>query len=227
MKVLILIMSCREYAENGINQSLRDTWLQSSKQFPNLEYKIVMGDGTPVEETVAFRKSWNSRGSRYLEKPTSVVYQRYTPKDDELILPTLDDYKHLCFKTKAAHQWAFSQGFDFIFQSYADVYIDLYRLMGCGFASFRYRGGENGGGFWLSRESLKNTSQADVTAWNDDGWVRNVLKSCGVDLVVDPLYAATPNQPLSTNEFITSHLTISPDTHIPDKMYNAHHERTA
>ncbi len=208
-----------------INQSLRDTWLSTIKNFPSLDYRIVMGDGTPVEESFEFTQSWESRGSRYIDKPTSVQYRHYIPKDDELILSVPDDYKHLCFKTRAAHRWAVQRNFDFIFQSYADVYIDLDRLVGCGFDTFQYRGGENGGGFWLNKEAFEFVGGSEVTAWNDDGWIRDVLKDKGILLKVDPLYAATPHQPEKINDLITSHLTISPAIHTPSKTYEAHQKR--
>ena len=65
MKTLIAIISCLEYARNGINQSLRDTWITRS----SLEHRFFLGDGTTVEETAEFEATWKARGSRYVDKP--------------------------------------------------------------------------------------------------------------------------------------------------------------
>lgn len=221
MKILISIISCLEYVRNGVNQSLRDTWLKDIARFPDVTYKIFLGDGTPVEDSEIFENSWASRGSRYTDKPTHVGYETYYPEMDEIILPVPDDYKHISFKTRESHRWAVNNGFDFLFQGYADVYVDVDRLLSSGFQNYKYCGGENGGGYWLDKESLKWTSSSPVTAWNDDGWVREVLKGRGIELNIDGRYAAFPNTPQTDNIFITSHLTISPEIHVPEKMYEA------
>lgn len=210
MRVLILIMSCIAYAENGINQSLRETWLPTVKKYPNLEYKIALGDGTPVEESEAFKQSWKDRGCRYTDKPTSAVYNGYQPKDDEILLPTPDDYMHLCFKSRAAHLWAKEQGFDFIFHTYSDVYVDVDNLMSSGFEEQAFCGGENGSGFWLNKKANSIALLYPVTVWNDDGWFRDVLRLHGIELNTDSKYV------------IAQHLTISPEIHSVDRMYKAH-----
>lgn len=225
MKVLILIMSCLAFEKKGVHQALRDTWLQEVKNFPGLEYKIVVGDGTPVQETVAFRKSWDARSCRYENNSTFVEHDPYTPREDELLVQAPDDFQHLCFKTKLAYEWAIQQGFDFIFHCYGDVYVDVPRLMSCGFENCTFWGNENGGGFWVCRKLAQIIPTAEIVSWNDDGWVRDVLGEHGTSLIIDPRYGAYPDQPLSTNDFITSHTNISPEVFNAEKMHIVHRRR--
>jgi hypothetical protein len=215
MKVLIAIVSCVEYARNGVNQSLRDACLGDIRK--PFEYKFFLGDGTPVVESEDFKQSWISRGSRYIDKPDRVAsLEGYQAQQDEVILAIPDDYKHISFKTRAMHAYALRNNFDFIFQSYADVYFDFERLRFEQPETFC--GNENGGGFWLSREVLNFTANAEVTAWNDDGWVREVLRAHDIELKINSRYGAYPNFPSPDNDFITSHLTISPEIHTAEKM---------
>src|SRR5216683_3125719 len=169
MKVLIAIISCLEYSKNGINQSLRDTWLKHMPRSTEWEYRIFLGDGTPVQELPIFEETWSARGSRYIDKTTIVKYEEYLPKNDEIFLHVPDDYKHISFKTKESHRWAVNNGFDFVFQCYGDLYVDTQRLALSSFENKKYCGGENGGGYWLNKDSLNFTSNSAVTAWNDDG----------------------------------------------------------
>jgi|SRR5579871_61528 hypothetical protein len=219
MKPFISIISCLDYARNGINQAVRDTFLSN---ISDVDYKFFLGDGTKVQESEKFKFSWEKRGSRYTDKPTDVEYISYTPQFDEIIVPVPDDYKHISFKTRESHRWALNQGYDFLFQSYSDVLIDVERLLQSGYESMKYCGGENGGGYWLNRDSLEITANSEVTSWNDDGWVRDMLGNHGIDLVVDPRYGAFPTLPKPNNNVITSHLCISPEVYTADKMLTSY-----
>jgi hypothetical protein len=154
-----------------------------------------------------------------------VEHAPYTSQADELVVSAPDDFQHLCFKTKLAYEWAIRQGFDFIFHCYGDVYVDVPRLMSCGFEKYEFLGNENGGGFWVCRKLAQLIPTAEIVSWNDDGWVRDVLGEHGIPLIIDPRYGVYPDQPLSTNDLITSHTNVSPEVHSAEKMHLVHRRR--
>ncbi len=214
MKPLISIISCLEYARNGVNQAQRDTWLKRSP----IEYRFFVGDVTAVETCKEFEASWEIRGCRYTDKSTHIFYTPYEPLSDEVVVPAPDDYKHISYKTRESHRWALRNGFDFVLQVYADLYVDVERFAVSNMLSKMYCGSENGG-FCLNKEALEITSNAQVTAWYDDGWVRDTLRNHGINMEIDGRFGAMPNYPTKNNNLITSHLYISPDVHTPEKMY--------
>ena len=50
MKALLCIVSWVEGCRIDVNQAQRETFLKDVAKFPNLDYRIFIGDGTPTGE---------------------------------------------------------------------------------------------------------------------------------------------------------------------------------
>jgi hypothetical protein len=223
MKCLILISSCFDFEINGNNDALRETWLRDVAKFPGLDCRFVIGTG-----------------------------QGAVPMADYLLLPDVeDDYGHLTYKTRASHEWAVAEGYDFVFQCFADTYAVLDRLMDCGFESHDYHGdfrtegngpgtlnyASGGPGYWLSRKACEmlcgkpilGVWRDDLMPYVEDMWVGNVLGRRREELIYfdDTKRFINKGQsiwPRSNNQIISSHLSCGHpnEKYCKEMMYAAH-----
>ena len=236
MRALLIISS---YVGKNISKvqaerdAVRNTFLKSIKKFPELDYKFFVGDGTPTgEDETAL---WDTISAPYTDpeyKNKAIAYKTnevlsYSPREDEIVLHTPDDYIHVSHKLREEHRWAVAHGYDFSFQSSADIYIDLERLMNSGFEVHDYVGRSIYGGiypnceqyagghvgYWLSRRASECIAKAPANFWCDDIWTGQQMFLNKIPLVSDERYggrawftSALTGDPLPNNDTISTHL---------------------
>jgi hypothetical protein len=236
MRKLLAITSCVRDAQNGNNQAIRDTYLRDAAQYPDLEYRFFIGDGTPTGEDESTLRAGvhgaadHNRGIDYNEKcKESEQYAKptpYEPKADEVMLPVPDDYFHLVYKVRAMHRWAQEHNFDYIFKADTDTYIDVARLLESGFQVHDFIGGPagpgfvaGGGGYWLSRAASRIVAQEPISNWAEDCWVSQKLKAKGIVPYTDVRYSDSPVT--LHNNLISTHLGFRLG-YGPSMMHSAH-----
>ena len=224
MKVLITILSWVEGCRKGVHKAQRDTFLQDIAKFPNLDYKIFVGDGTPTgEDEYDINKSFEAAHPLTKGK-NATECQRfpfdYAPRSDEVVLHVPDDLVHVSYKAKAAWQWALDNGYEYVFNCFCDTYIDIEKLRYSGFEEHDFTGmtydtnrcPQGGAGYWLSKICLQKLTTAHVDFWADDGWAGWTLQKSGIYLHHDPRYGqyADGSVPSAQNDIITTHLGPHP-----------------
>ena len=232
VKVLIAITSWVTGATNGENQAMRDTSLNDVVKYPGLDYRFFMGNGqTTGEDESALNSSYQqviqAHGMKYENRaPKPCVYNL---KSDEVFLPTPDDFRHNCYKTKYNRRWAEDRDYDFVFQCTSDTYINIDRLMHSGFENHDYVGFSEGGyyarggnGYWTSRKAYRLILDKAVTLWAEDWWIGTTITSSGMRLQHDARYAEYPEYPREDNNCISSHMHNGSTLYEPKTMYEAH-----
>ena len=232
-RILITITSCVKDALNGVNQAMRDTFLKDIPKFPWLQYRFFIGDGTPTgEDETALLNSFYAEDAVVYRDKYPVVSPKpfaYIPKEDEVILHVPDDYLHGTYKTRESHRWGLERNYDYIFQCFTDTYINLHRLTKSGFERYDYSGGgtiwyaSGGAGYWLSKKAAKHLLNEPITDWAEDRWTGSIMKKNGIVLHNDLRYDNYPRSPQVDNNYITSHLAITPKVYAPKMMYEVHH----
>ena len=248
MRILVAISTCAKYELDGKNQAFRDTCLKDAAQFPELTYKFFIGDGTPITEDStslqhSFDQNWQAWVMRFPSSP-SVWEKKDVPpapaprgfiaKEDVVLLPIPDDYKHMSYKTRESLRWSAAQNFAFVFRCCVDTYIDFQRLMSSGFERADYTAGGilqphnygiGGPGYWLSRRAVQHIIDSPVTDWAEDRWVGGILNRHGISVSVDRRYVSFPHHPLRNNDLITSHIALMPVPYDIRIMYRFYEER--
>jgi hypothetical protein len=239
MKTLIAICSWVTGAINGENQAQRDTFLRDVPKYPGLTYKFFLGDGTPTgEDETKLNASLRECHHSSLHKPAKVI--SYIPESDVVMLSVPDDYKHLTFKSRAAHRWALEHEFDYIFLCYPDTYICIDRLMNSGFTEHDCIGKivtvnvphlyptpkvtyvRGGAGRWLSKRAAEYLVNEPVVDWAEDRWVGYALCKNGISQHHDIRYGDYPVYPQRNNDIITSHIAETPKRYNFREMYEIH-----
>lgn len=234
-KSLILVISCVKHELNGINQAIRDTWLSDALAL-GFDVKFFIGDGTSTgEDESVLLDSFNSRTEVFQGKITEDPNISLMPaKPDQVILNIPDGYIYSTYKFREACRWAFTHGYDYIFQVLTDTFVVPSRLASCGFEKYDYVGTANnehtaiggGAGMWLSRKALQCLINTPVDMWVHDGWVGKVLLENNIALTHDPRYTNLGQQepPNKLNDAITSHIANTPTVYDPRIMYELHRE---
>ena len=222
MKILIAIPSCRRDAHNGFNQAVRDTWLQGIEEFPEVEYKFFIGDGTPVAADIdaIIRASEvqgftdHNRGIDYSKKTVECEEVAVAPlgelQPDEVLLPCPDDYRYLAVKVQETFRWAYENGFDFVYKCDTDTYAVLDRLLASDFRNHDLYGGTcgdnicGGGGYWISRKAMGLAISKPVNSWAEDCWLSGCLREQGIRPHRDSRYGDPPVSP--KNDLISTHV---------------------
>src|SRR6185295_15120938 len=252
MRALIAIGSWENAAYLGYNQSQRDTFLKELTKFPGIEHKFFFGDHNPTGEDESQLNALYDdvcvryHGSRYDYIKPPVKFQ---PQEHEIVLNNLpDDHRHNSFKTKKALEWGLAQQYEHIFVCGVDTLIDIERLVNSGFEKHHYTGTDQwnpnfaggGPGYWLSAEAAMHVVSSPVMIprrtfengdliWAEGTWVGGVMGDAGIKLHPDRRYTEWPQQPLSTNDFITSHLGVpTPEEPVyrAQRMLDCYRKRT-
>lgn len=222
MKTLICILSWVEGCRKGVHKAQRATFLQDVAKFPDLDYKIFVGDGTPTgEDEYDINKSFEAahpltQGKNAMDSPKSP--SDYAPGPDEVVLHVPDDLVHVSYKARAAWQWALDNGYGYVFNCFCDTYIDVEKLMGSGFEAHDFSGmtydenrcPQGGSGYWLSKKSLQILATAHIDFWADDGWAGWTLPKSGINLHNDHRYGYCPDVPTRQNDIISAHMGFYP-----------------
>lgn len=198
-KVLVAFLGWVGGAKRGDHQALRDTWLKDSAEYPNMNYKFFIGDGTPLnpEEDKRINEGfqyWANRGNAgHADNQTKLgktyAPSGYQPLQDEIMIPFPDGYHYLSYKRKESLRWALEHGYDYIFCASVDVYARPERLLSSDFTKYDYHGmfcGNTGfagttnhlpesyifgGGYWLSAKAARVIVNSPVTYWCEDWWI--------------------------------------------------------
>ena len=219
MKFLIAISTCAAFEINGTNQAMRETWLQDMKNHLEVDYKFFAGHGPSGHD---MKSGWGE-----ILPP------------DVLQVNCLDDYGHLTYKTQESLKWAFANDYEFVFRAFPDTFVNMERLMQCGFKGDDYHGdfrrecteafalnyASGGAGYWLSRGAYRHLLNAPILGvWRDelmtyveDMWVGNILgraRQAGNKIVYFDdhrfINRGQDNWPLPRNMNITAHLSPGP-----------------
>ena len=225
MKVLIAIIGWVDGCRKGVHNPQRSTFLKDIEKFPGLDYKIFVGDGTPVGEGHDYDSNKSFEAANDPTRIKNSVNQPkpfdYVPEPDEVILQIPDDLAHVAFKARAAWHWALDKGYDYVFNCFCDTYIDIEKLRDSGFEEHDFIGmtydanrcPQGGAGYWLSRRCLEVLVTSHVDYWADDGWAGWTLPKHGIHLHHDPRYGQYPDAvPNPHNDIISTHLGPHPYT---------------
>lgn len=129
-------------------------------------------------------------------KDSPVDWKGFT--DEELGLIEIDQHDNAndpirTWRTKLMSQWAYDNGYDYMFRVDNDAYVWLHRLLACGFEKHDYQGwclpggtAHGGIGFFLSRKALSVVKDAPIERYRDgkfwgDLWAGTQLKKAGID----------------------------------------------
>lgn len=204
MKPLIAISTCTAWENNGYNNVVRQTWIQTVKG--RIDYRFFIGnDATP---------------ERWSDDLVSVE------------IPS-DGYAHLSFKTRASHRWALEHGYDYVLQCFPDTYVVIDRLLqsieriaelkqnyvggfrgSCDLAVPKLGDYPCGGaGYWLSKEASEIIVAADIAegkmSWAEDLWVGDCMGRYRIQGTQDLRYSHSFERGGITrsNDTITQHLS--------------------
>jgi Galactosyltransferase len=137
----------------------------------------------------AQRATW-AKGARGADVLFFLAKQDREPKPDEVFLDAPDDYHSLPVKVRAMHQWAGSHGYDLIFKTDDDTYVNVPNLLTAlplkdyvGFINFTPpKPWCSGFGYWTSAGASQILSAATIPngEWAEDRWAGGVLFDHGI-----------------------------------------------
>ncbi len=177
-RVLIGVTTChaRQFVPRA--QSQRDTWVL---------------DATGLADVLFFS------GDRHIAKEG---YHRFSQPDgwrngDEVFLDCGDGYLERPGKIKAMCQWALAQGYDRVFKTDDDVYIDVPGLLEAEYHGAEYIGRPveskqssrhmfaSGFGYWLGQWAMRVIAEDPAPDGLEDQWVGKTLADAGITLLGD------------------------------------------
>lgn len=143
------------------------------------------------------------------------------PEEDEVFVDCKDDYRSLPMKVKGAMQWAYEHGYDYVFKTDDDVYVQPERLMASGFEKWPYSGfsfleyGAVGLAYWLNRDCVKLAAEDVPVIEAEDSWISQLMKRNNVPFHHDSRYRlviadrigskrVTPGSPSMANDMIAA-----------------------
>lgn len=205
MKPLICIFSCQADRENGRQASAENTWFNEWRHEP-VTIKFLLG--RTAKDSIM---------------------------DHELIVDADDGYWGCVHKAQEARKYAFTLGYDYIFQACIDTWIHVPRLLASGFEQhdyigyyadwphFKYAGG--GSGYWTSAFAARALFEATPPAGNcyDDVWTGDIMHKTDIAFHHDSRYYGHGRAPLKPDEkMISMHLSHSTGGFDPKQMYECH-----
>lgn len=163
-----------------------------------------------VEKRQACRDTW----LRCCESSVSHLFflggTTQTTVADEILLDCPDDF--LSHKVQAMCQFAFDQGYDYLFKCDDDTYVNTPRLLASGFEKHDYVGrscgihAQGGAGYWLSHKAMGILAEAPKSDWpSEDRWVGRTLHAAGIFITSDHRYTHRGTIPQKDNDTITAH----------------------
>jgi hypothetical protein len=160
-----------------------------------------------------------------------------TTKPNEVYLDVPGDYDHLCHKVYALIDWAYKQGYTYLFKCDTDTYAVPDRLLYSDYVCYDYVGRElnaehrsgdvpfasGGAGYWLSRAAMKailSHSLEEFTIFEgglqpEDTAVSRLLAQHKIFLHWDTRYQSSISDayPTKDNDIISTHYVT------PEKMH--------
>lgn len=174
------------------------------------------------------------RETCYRDSPWHRFFVGYEPiEPDEIRVPCPDDYASLACKTREVARWAIRHGYDSLFKTDADTYVDVERLLAARLdppvAGADYVGffkGERGDyakglGYWLSRRACEIVANLPLHYSDDvrnpdaevaeDRWLGHWLLQHGIYAGFDDRYRVIDPGPEPGNNFIAVHRQNTPE----------------
>lgn len=159
-------------------------------------------------------------------------------KSDEVFVDCLDDYRSLPMKVKRAVEWAYDQGYDYVFKTDDDVYVRPERLLTSGFERYPYIGfsfleyGAIGLAYWLNRDCMRLVTEDVPVIEQEDSWISQLMQRNKVPFHHDTRYrlvltdrigtiAVVPGKmPEASNDMIAVAEFAGATMHYPHKHWN-------
>lgn len=222
MKMLIAISSCWAWESQGLNDPMRETWLQDALKM-GIDYRFFFG-----------------------QEPG---YHILNP--DMVQLNCADDYLHLSDKFAAKTEWALDRDYEYLYAVQPDCYVRLERLLKSGFDKVDYFGarychatlgdyGQTGASIALSQKAMEYiiadstpSKHADGTLEDinsEDARIGQLLKRKGIWLTHTDRFRISGLDepgPRRNNSIIASHLSYRNWKQVPYEakfMYDKHRE---
>lgn len=133
-------------------------------------------------------------------------------RPDEVILDVEDGYRYLPKKCTAIFKWALEHGYDYVFKTDSDVYVQMDRLVAAVPVGRDYVGRLRGPardlpapycsgmGYWLSRKAMEaRVAGADDLDFNEDLTTGNILYRAGIMGELDTRYCVVMSQRSALN----------------------------
>ena len=123
-----------------------------------------------VESCAKYDKKRAAQRRTWLRhRPDGLDFKYFIGKTDIAVsepdLVTLwcgDGYNDLIGKTRQVVRWALSAGYDYLFKTDDDTFVDAVKLLASDFAAYEYVGwckqrdyAQGGSGYWLSRRAMR------------------------------------------------------------------------
>lgn len=156
MKMLIAISTCWDWDKKGLNNPMRETWLQDARSM-GIDHMFFFGRSSSIQ----------------------------TLYPDMRILDCDDDYLHLSDKFSAKTKWALDHGYDFMYAVQPDCYVRLERMMTSGFEKVDYFGaryqhatlgvyGQTGASIVLSKKAMEYIVADPTPSKHVDGTLEDI-----------------------------------------------------
>lgn len=195
--------------------------------FPSIEVSYSLHILIAIVSCHKFRRRADAQRSTWvpLVKKAQVGFflgRGIANSPDEIILDVPDNYHSLPFKVQAMLKWAWETGYDYVFKTDDDVYIQPERLAQVeldhpyiGPSSMNKEPYASGFAHWLDRKAMEIVIRAEVDDWAEDRWTGKVLREAGINLKVDNRYTVVNSldpqnpitglsSPLKSNDIIAS-----------------------
>jgi len=154
-------------------------------------------------------------------------------REDVINLDVVDELYGLTEKAKAKFRWAISEGYDYIFSCFPDLYARPERLRDCGFRNHSYFGTtahncpgpaycQGGAGFFLRTDAAKLVADSRESYLNDDCFVSGILRQHGIIPVHDDRFKYLGPGPLKSNDVVSNHLSPVPGGYTREVMLGEH-----
>lgn len=147
-----------------------------------------------VARALSQRNSWVGQFRGRLNTEVRFFVGEGAAADWHTQLEAPDTYERLPEKTQAICKWAIEQGYDYLFKTDDDTFLNIEELLDhCEVFPHHYVGnvrGATGGhpfpyasgyAYWLSRQAMQILAEAAITEDpNEDRWVGNTLAAAGI-----------------------------------------------
>ncbi len=126
--------------------------------------------------------------------------------------PVPDHYDAVAFKAHATMERAFKEGYNHVFYSDTDTFINVPKLLVSDYQRAPYIGlrcdqghASGGAGFWVSGSGIEALAKAPPTSGFSDMWAADHLNRAGIKLTEDNRYYGSPPKD-RPKDLITAHL---------------------
>lgn len=200
-RILVAISSCQSYEDSGLNQPLRDTWLQELPD--DWDYKFFHGANSQTREDVINLDCPEGMGG-------------LTEKAKMKLRWAVDhgyDYVFSCFPDLYARPERLR---DCGFGNHPYYGTTAHNCPGPSYL-------QGGAGYFIRSDAATLVANARESYLNDDCFVGGILRNHGILPTHDDRFRYLGPGPLKTNDVISNHLSPVPGGYTRTVMENEHH----